>query len=322
MDPHAEPVAAVRAFNRFYTSMIGALDEHLASTPYSLTEARVMFELAQRDATEVADLRRDLELDPGYLSRILTRFESEELVRRQRSEVDGRRQVIRLTEAGQAAFAVLNERSGTQIAELLGRLAEADRRRLLGAMGTIREILDRPARPDVIVLRPPVAGDLGWVVQRHGALYAAEYGWDDTFEALVARIVADYVAQRDPKRESAWIAEIDGQPVGCVFCVRRDDREARLRLLLVEPGARGMGVGRRLVAECVRFARSADYDSLSLWTNDVLVEARRVYERAGFQLVDEGRHHSFGKPLVEQTWRRQLREPSATGLVAAPHAVT
>jgi DNA-binding MarR family transcriptional regulator/GNAT superfamily N-acetyltransferase len=302
-----ESVAAVRAFNRFYTNVIGVLRDDLLHTPYSLTEARVIFELAQRDATEVADLRRSLDLDAGYLSRILGRFEADGLVRRERSETDARRQVIRLTPNGRAAYTTLNERSAKEIAAMLDRLSEADRRRLLGAMATIQELLGEAARPDMVVLRPPVAGDMGWVVQRHGALYADEYGWDDTFEALVARIVSDYVGNRDPKREAAWIAEVDGQPVGCVFCVKRDDRQAQLRLLLVEPGLRGLGIGGRLVAECVRFARQAGYDKLVLWTNDVLVDARRIYERAGFRLVDEGKHRSFGKDLVEQTWCLDLR---------------
>jgi DNA-binding MarR family transcriptional regulator/GNAT superfamily N-acetyltransferase len=307
MESLAESVADVRAFNRFYTNVIGALRDDLVHTPYSLTEGRVIFELAQRDATEVADLRRTLDLDAGYLSRILARFEADGLVRRGRSATDGRRQVIRLTPTGRTAYATLDERSAAEITAMLDRLSDTDRRRLLGAMATIRELLGETARPDLVVLRPPAAGDMGWVVQRHGALYADEYGWDDTFEALVARIVADYVANRDPKREAAWIAEVDGQPVGCIFCVRRDDRQAQLRLLLVEPGVRGLGIGRRLVAECVRFARQAGYEQLVLWTNDVLVDARRVYERAGFRLVDEGKHHSFGKDLVEQTWSLDLR---------------
>jgi DNA-binding MarR family transcriptional regulator/N-acetylglutamate synthase-like GNAT family acetyltransferase len=303
----ADSVTAVRAFNRFYTNVIGALREGLVHTPYSLTEGRVIFELAQREATEVADLRRTLDLDAGYLSRILARFEADGLVRRERSETDGRRQVIRLTPNGRAAYTTLDEGSAAEIAAMLHRLSDVDRRRLLGAMATIQELLGETTPPDMVVLRPPVAGDLGWVVQRHGALYADEYGWDDTFEALVARIVADYVASRDPKREAAWIAEVDGQPVGCVFCLRRDDRQAQLRLLLVEPGVRGMGIGGRLVAECVRFARRAGYEQLVLWTNDVLVDARHVYERAGFRLVEEGKHHSFGKDLVEQTWTLNLR---------------
>lgn len=306
MNSLATSVAAVRAFNRFYTNVIGALREHLVHTPYSLTEARVVFELAQHDVTEVAELRRSLALDAGYLSRILARFEADGLVTRQRSETDGRRQMIQLTPAGRRAYATLDERSAAEIAEALGSLSEADRERLLTAMATIRDVLGESARPEMVVLRPPGAGDLGWVVQRHGALYAAEYGWDDTFEALVAGIVADFGSQRDPAREAAWIAEVDGQAVGCVFCVKRDDRQAQLRLLLVEPSARGMGIGGRLVAECVHFAKRAGYDDLVLWTNDVLVDARRIYQRAGFQLVGEGTHHSFGKDLVEQTWRLEL----------------
>lgn len=301
-----DAVATVRAFNRFYTNVIGALRDDLVHTPYSLTEGRVIFELAQSDATEVADLRRSLDLDAGYLSRILARFESDGLVVRERSEVDGRRQVIRLTPSGRTAYATLNERSAAEIGALLDRLTEADRSRLLGAMSTIQQLLGEAARPDLIVLRAPLPGELGWVVHRHGVLYADEYGWDETFESLVARIVADYVADRDPKRESAWIAEVDGQPVGCIFCVRRSETQAQLRLLLVEPGVRGLGIGHRLVAECVRFARQAGYEQLVLWTNDVLVAARRIYERAGFHLIDEGKHHSFGKDLVEQTWSLDL----------------
>jgi DNA-binding MarR family transcriptional regulator/GNAT superfamily N-acetyltransferase len=307
MSSLAEAVTAVRAFNRFYTKVIGALREDLVHTPYSLTEGRVIFELAQRDATEVADLRRLLDLDAGYLSRILARFEADGLVRRTRSEVDGRRQVIRMTPAGRKAYATLDKRSAAEIGVMLDRLGDSDRRRLLGAMATIQELVGETSRPNMVIVRSPLAGDLGWVVQRHGALYADEYGWDDTFEALVARIVGDYVASRDPKREAAWIAEVDGQPVGCVFCVRRDDRQAQLRLLLVEPGVRGTGIGGRLVAECVRFARQAGYHQLVLWTNDVLVDARRRYERAGFRLVEEGTHHSFGKDLVAQTWSLDLR---------------
>jgi GNAT superfamily N-acetyltransferase len=219
--------------------------------------------------------------------------------------VDGRLQVIRLTPAGRKVYATLDERSATQISAMLNRLGDTDRR-LLGAMGTIQGLLGETSRLDMVVIRSPLAGDLGWVVQRHGALYADEYGWDDTFEAFVARIVAEYVASRDLQREAAWIAEVDGQPVGCVFCVRRDERLAQLRLLLVEPAVRGMGIGRRLVVECARFAKQAGYEHLVLWTNDVLVDARRVYEQAGFLLVEEGGHHSFGEDLVEQTWSLDL----------------
>jgi DNA-binding MarR family transcriptional regulator/N-acetylglutamate synthase-like GNAT family acetyltransferase len=302
-------VAEVRAFNRFYTNVIGVLREGLLESPYSLTEARVIFELAQRDATEVADLRRTLDIDAGYLSRILARFTSDGLVTRERSPEDGRRQVIRLTEQGRAAFRMLDERSAAEVRELLSGLPEEERRRLVSSMETIRTILDDRPRPNAFVLRPLRSGDLGWVVHRHGVLYAQEYGWDETFEALVARIVADYVDNHDPKRESAWIAEIDGEPVGCVFCVTKDDRVAQLRLLLVEPSARGLGIGTRLVAECLRFAERTGYEEMVLWTNDVLVDARRIYEREGFELVEEEPHTSFGHDLVGQYWSRTIILP-------------
>ncbi len=298
-------VDTIRAFNRFYTDVIGVLHEGLLRTPYTLTEARVIFELAQRDATEVADLRRRLRLDAGYLSRILARFAADGLTTRERSATDGRRQVIRLTETGQAAYRTLNDRSADEIGTLLAGLSGSDRQRLTSAMTTIQQLLG-PAADRAVVLRPPGPGDLGWVVARHGALYAEEYGWDASFEALVARIVADYADDHDADREAVWIAEVDGAPAGCVFCVRADERTAKLRLLLVEPRARGLGIGARLVDECVRFARQAGYDQLELWTNDVLHEARRIYQRAGFELIDEDKHHSFGHDLVGQTWRLPL----------------
>jgi DNA-binding MarR family transcriptional regulator/GNAT superfamily N-acetyltransferase len=312
-------VAEMRAFNRFYTNVIGVLRGGHLGSPYSLTEARLLFELASTGAAEVAGLRRSLDIDAGYLSRILTRFEAEKLITRERSASDGRRQVIRLTEAGRAAFAGLDARQNEQTAALLAGVAEADRDRLRGAMRAIQEVLPgpgggsgpgdgdgRPGRPRAYLLRPPHPGDLGWVVHRHGAVYAAEYGWDETFEFLVAGIVAGYAAGHDPAREAAWIAEVDGQPAGCVFCMRQDDTTAKLRLLLVEPSARGMGIGARLVEECLRFGRAAGYQQITLWTQDCLTEARRIYQRAGFSLVSEGKHHSFGHDLVEQTWSRPL----------------
>jgi DNA-binding MarR family transcriptional regulator/GNAT superfamily N-acetyltransferase len=306
-------VTDVRAFNRYYTNVIGVLRGGHLDTPYSLTEARVLFELAARDETEVAELRRSLDIDAGYLSRILARFDDEKLTERERSASDARRQVIRLAEAGRAAFAVLDARQTAQVAALLAGLAGPDRARLLAAMRAIREVLpgpgpddEQPARPRSYLLRAPRPGDLGWVVQRHGELYAAEYGFDETFEFLVARIVADYAATRDPRREAAWIAEVDGRRAGTVFCVRQDDETAKLRLLLVEASSRGMGIGARLVDECLRFARAAGYRQITLWTQDILVEAIRIYQRAGFELVAEGRHHSFGHDLVDQTWSRPL----------------
>lgn len=302
-DQLADRVAAVRAFNRFYTNVIGVLRGGLLGTPYSLTEARVIFELAQRDATEVAELRRAVDIDAGYLSRMLGRFDDDKLVTRERSAADGRRQVIRLTEKGRAAAATLDARSAEDVRALLSKMPEGAQRRLVAAMTAIRETLERraPSSPG-FVLRPLEPGDLGWVVWRHGVLYAHEYGWDETFEALVARVVADYAEGRDPRRESAWIAEVDGAPAGCVFCVCKDDTTAQLRLLLVEPDARGTGIGSRLVEECIRFARRAGYERMTLWTNDVLADARRVYERAGFHLAEEEKHRSFGHDLVGQNW--------------------
>jgi DNA-binding MarR family transcriptional regulator/N-acetylglutamate synthase-like GNAT family acetyltransferase len=299
-------VASVRAFNRFYTELIGVLGDGLLRTPYSLTEARVIFELAQRDSSEVADLRRALAIDAGYLSRILARFQADGLVSRQRSAADGRRQVISLTDRGRAAFEMLDARAADDILALLVKLSEEDQRRLVGAMAAIREVIEQQPRPDAYLLRPLRPGDLGWVVHRHGVRYAEEYGWDESFEALVARIVADYVDHRDPLRENAWLAEVDGEPVGCVFCTKKDDQTARLRLLLVEPRARGLGIGTRLVEECLRFARRAGYREITLWTNGVLTGARRIYERAGFRLVDEQPHHSFGHDLVGEHWSREL----------------
>jgi DNA-binding MarR family transcriptional regulator/GNAT superfamily N-acetyltransferase len=304
-----EPVVAVRAFNRFYTTHLGLLRDDLLGTAYTLTEARILFELAQADRTEVTALRQALRLDAGYLSRVLRRFESDGLVTRERSGDDARRQVVGLTPAGREAYATLDSRSAEQVASLLDRLDGEQVRRLLGAMDTIRGLLDGGPRPAGYVIRPLAPGDLGWVVHRHGVRYAEEYGWDATFEALVARIVADYgdaAAGPGAARQAGWIAEVDGEPVGCVFCMRRDDTTAQLRLLLVEPAVRGLGIGGRLVDECLRFARRAGYRDIMLWTNDVLHAARRIYERAGFELEREGRHHSFGHDLVEQVWRRTL----------------
>lgn len=302
----AERVAAIRSFNRFFTKVIGLLSEGLLQTPYSLTEARVVFELANSDTMEVVELRRGLGLDAGHLSRVLGRLESEGLVRRSRSQVDARRQRASLTTRGRKVFRDLDRRSATEIRRLLRPLSNEEQGRLVAAMATIRRSLEGPARPPAYVLRPPRAGDYGWVVHRHGVVYAQEYGWDQSFEALVARIVADYVDHRETAREAAWIAEVDGEPAGCVFCVRKDDSTAQLRLMLVEPWARGMGIGTRLCQECIRFARSVGYDRLMLWTNDVLVDARRIYQRLGFALGEEEVHHSFGHELVGQNWWLKL----------------
>jgi DNA-binding MarR family transcriptional regulator/ribosomal protein S18 acetylase RimI-like enzyme len=299
-------VATVRAFNRFYTGIIGVLGEGLLETPYSLTEARVIFELAQRDTTELAELRRALGIDAGYLSRMLARFEADGIATRERSSTDGRRQVVRLTNAGQKIFRTLDQRAVDDVHALLRRLPEDDRRRLVGGMETIRGVLEDAPRAGTVVLRPPEPGDFGWIIGRNAAVYADEYGWDETYEALVARIVAGYLEHHDPRRERAWIAEVGGERVGAVLCVRKDDDVAQLRLLLVEAHARGLGIGTRLVDECLRFARRAGYSRIMLWTNDVLVDARRIYERAGFELLEEEPHHSFGRDLVGQIWTRTL----------------
>jgi DNA-binding MarR family transcriptional regulator/GNAT superfamily N-acetyltransferase len=299
-------VAAVRAFNRFYTNTIGLLRGKYLDTPYSLTEARLLFELGQREASEVADLRRVVDIDPGYLSRILSRFTSDGLTTRQRSAADGRRQVIRLTAAGRSAVARLEARSARQTRDMLAAVRDDDRRRLMEAMRVITDVLTEAPRPRGYLLREPRAGDMGWVVQRNAAVYAEEFGWNASYEALVARIVADYIDHRDPEAEAAWIAEVDGAPAGCVFCVRENATTARLRLLLVEPWARGLGIGSRLVEEVLQFARRAGYSDITLWTNDVLAGARRIYQRAGFTLDSEDCHHGFGQDLTSQNWSRRL----------------
>jgi DNA-binding MarR family transcriptional regulator/GNAT superfamily N-acetyltransferase len=302
-----DDVAAVREFNRFYTKLIGVLEDGLVQTPHTLAEARVLFELAQHDELEVGELRRELALDPGYLSRLLGKLDGAGLTERTRSESDARCQVVRLTRKGKSAFGVLNQHTIDQIDGLITPLSTADRGRLRAAMRTISELLGEDSKDlRSYVIRDLKPGDLGWVISRNGALYAEQYGWDHTYEELVTCIVGEFVRDRDPKRERAWIAELDGEPVGCVFCVREDETTARLRLLLVEPRARGLGIGARLVDEVLDFARHTGYQRIVLWTNDVLSSARRIYQRAGFELVGEDRHTSFGKKLVGQDWARDL----------------
>jgi DNA-binding MarR family transcriptional regulator/GNAT superfamily N-acetyltransferase len=299
-------VAALRRFDRFYTDTVGALRSGLLDTPYNLTEARILYELAQRGTTAVGDLRRELDVDAGYLSRILRRFTADGLATTETSDVDGRRRLVSLTPAGRRAFGELNHLSDRRALTFLGALSDTDQERLLGAMETIQQVLAGRARTDLVVLRAPRAGDLGWVIQANAVVYAEEYGWDETYEKLVTRIVNDYATDHDPKREAGWIAEVDAAPAGCVFCVRHDDETAQLRLLLVDPAARGLGIGTRLVEECLRFARTAGYRRMRLWTNSVLHDAIRIYERAGFQLVSSEPHHSFGHDLVGQVWERGL----------------
>lgn len=300
-----DTVDRVRSFNRFYTKIIGVLDEGLAGSPYSLAEARVLFELAAAGRLDVVELRTELGLDPGYATRILDRLTAAGLVERERSALDKRRRTVALTGAGRAAFEELNSGSVRDISGLLEPLAGPARSRLVDAMSTVRKLLE-PAGERRLELREPAPGDLGWVIERNAVLYADEYGWDATYETLVARIVADFAGTATPGRDRAWIATVDGQRAGCVFCVRDDDTTARLRLLLTEPWARGLGLGSRLVDACIEFARSAGYTRLVLWTNDVLAAARRIYQRAGFRLVEEEGHHSFGADLVGQTWELDL----------------
>jgi len=300
-------IASVRRFNRFYTKQIGLLGEGYLETPFSLTEARVLYELAHRERPSATELARELALDAGYLSRILRGFERRRLLTRTRSRSDGRQSHLALTARGRAAFAPLDRRSREDIAAMLARLAPDAQRRLIDAMGTVETTLGAGPEPKAAyVLRPHQPGDMGWVVHRHGALYAQEYGFDERFEALVAGVVAKFVERGAPRRERCWIAERDGEIVGSVFLVRRSRAVAQLRLLLVEPKARGLGIGERLVAECVRFARQAGYRKITLSTNSVLRAARRLYRAAGFRRVHRASHRSFGRNLMGETWELGL----------------
>ena len=310
MDPRIE---AVRRFNRFYTQRIGVLREGLYDSEYSLVEVRVLYEIAHATGPLTAtDLIRTLTIDAGYLSRMLRGFEAGGLVRKARSKEDGRQLHLTLTAAGRKAFAPLERASRDEIAALLAPLSAHAQHEVVGAMGTIEMLLDEsrraksstPSAP--YLLRTHRPGDIGWVVARHGALYAQEYGWDDTFEALVAEIAAKFLKRFDPNRERCWIAECDSQSVGSIFLVSRSPTIAQLRLLLVEPSARGLGIGRRLIDECIAFARSVGYRKIMLWTNGGLDAARHLYETAGFELTQEERHRSFGKDLVGQTFELTL----------------
>jgi DNA-binding MarR family transcriptional regulator/GNAT superfamily N-acetyltransferase len=321
--PTQAQVTQVRAFNRFYTNVIGVLHDMYLDTPHTLTESRLLYEIAKHGTVEVSWLRQALDIDAGYLSRVLSRFESEGLVTRHRSAADARRQEVRATDAGRGAVTELDERAAVQIGALLGGV---DCGRLLDAMAVITDVLG-PSGQRTVTLRPLAAGDLGWVLQRHGTLYAAEFGWDATFEDFCTRIIAEYPALRDraPGRAEGWIAEVNGVPAGSVFCVPDEgttgtgatgtgatgtgvpgNATARLRLLLVEPWARGLGLGRRLTARCLDFARQAGYTDIVLLTYDQLAAARRVYQDAGFTLDSEHPEEAFGQRMMCQTWSRSL----------------
>ena len=302
-----QKVEAVRRFNRFYTRQIGVLQEHLAKSPLSLTEARVVYELAHHERTTATRLAKELGLDPGYLSRILRSFGRQGFIERRASATDGRQSLLLLTSRGRRAFARLDAGSRSEVVAMLGGLSGDAQARLVAAMRAIEGLL--AARPEArthYLLRPHQPGDMGWVVQSHGVFYAREYGWNEEFEGLVADIVGRFVRRFDPTRERCWIAEKDGENVGSVFLVKRSPVLARLRLLLVEPSARGLGIGARLVDECSRFARRAGYRKITLWTDSQLHAARRIYQKAGYLLTREEPHHSFGHDLVGQTWTLKL----------------
>jgi len=300
-------VEAVRRFNRFYTKQIGVLHEKLLRSPFSLTEARVIYELAHHEQITATELVNELGLDGGYVSRVLREFEKRGLLAKQPSETDGRKSILRLTGKGRKAFATIDTRSRRQIEAALKGLSTVGQNRLVEAMNTIAGLLGaQPEHKVPYLLRPHHPGDMGWVVHRHGSLYAEEYGWDERFEALVAGIVSNFIQRYDPKRERCWIAEIEGEIVGSVFLVKKSKTAAKLRLLLVEPKARGLGIGTRLVQECSRFARQSGYRKIMLWTNSVLHAARRIYQTAGYRLVREEPHHSFGHDLIGETWELKL----------------
>ncbi len=297
-------VEIVRRFNRFYTRQIGVLHEHLLDSDFSLTEVRILYELAHRQALTTSQLCRELGLDSGYLSRVISGFEKKGLIAKTRSPQDARATQLQLTEHGRTIFSPLEEASRREVGAMLEQLSEPEQQQLVEAMGQVESLLGERA-PNYL-LRDPQPGDMGWLVYRQSILYTQEYGWNSEYEALAAEIVAKFVREFDPKSERCWIAEKDGKGVGSVFVVRHDEQTAKLRLLYVDPSARGLGIGRRLVEECLRFARLAGYQKMILWTNSVLTDARRIYEHAGFQLIEEAPHRSFGKDLVGQTWARDL----------------
>ncbi len=299
-------ISAVRAFNRFYTRQLGLLGQRLLESPFSLSEARVLYELSRRDSVAAKEIGAELDLDPGYLSRIVQKFADEGLISRKPLPEDRRQQQLNLTAKGRQAFARLDRSSQEEVARTLRRMSEGEQRRLTAAMATVESLLGSPSPRASATLREPRPGDMGWVVQSHGERYAGEYGFDSSFEALVAEIAAQFLRSFDASRERCWIAELDGAPVGSVFLVRHDDEVAKLRLLLVEPAGRGLGLGKRLVGECIGFARACGYRKITLWTQSILTAARKIYQDAGFVLVASEPHRSFGQNLIGETWEIRL----------------
>lgn len=301
-------IAAVRRFNRFYTRQIGVLRKTYLDSPFSLAEARVLYEIGQGKALTASDIGRALGLDAGYLSRMLRNFEKRGLISRKTSAEDARQSHLALTPRGRQTFAPLEQRSQDDVAAMLGKLDAGEQARLMAAMAEIEMLVGdkAPAKPDekpAAILREPRHGDFGWIVKRHAELYAQEYGWSDPFEGLCAQIVADFVNNYDPKLERCWIAELNGEPVGSIMLVKDEEPGvARIRLLLVDPKARGLGLGARLTDECVKFARKAGYRKITLWTHSILTTARHIYEQAGFKLMRSEKHKSWGKPVVSEHW--------------------
>lgn len=302
-----DQIAAVRAFNRFYTRKLGVLDQHLGKSPFSLSEARVLYELAHRDELAAKEIGNELGLDAGYLSRIVQSFDEQGLITRKPLPADRRQYQLSLTAKGRQTFAKLNLSSQNEVAAMLARLSAGDATRLTQAMATIETVLEqRRNQPASVVLRSHRVGDMGWVISKQAAAYAADYNWDISYEALVAEICAQFIKNYDPAREHCWIAEVGGEPVGSIFLVKATDEIAKLRLLQVEKKARGLGVGRALVEQCIQGARERGYRRMTLWTQSILVAARSIYQSAGFKLVKEEKHHSFGADLVGETWERDL----------------
>jgi len=304
----ADPVAAVRRFNRFYTRAIGVLEKGYLGTPYTVAEGRVLYEIAIGGGVTPKAVGEIAGLDAGYLSRILAKLERDGLVARERSATDGRSVILRLTAAGAEMFDGFNRRSIGVVEGLIGDLTAAERARLVASVTAVETLLSpRQAPPEPVVLRAPRAGDMGWIIERHGVNYAREYGWSEHIEAVTARICADFLDAADPARERCWIAERDGERLGCVFLVKDEAQGVgRLRLLMLEPAARGLGLGRRLVDECIAFARAAGYRDVVLWTHQVLTAARAIYAATGFQLEETWTHDDFGAPEVSETWRLKL----------------